>query len=152
VLEFLFPGLKPEEYRLTSPASRAYNCIAWAAGDISRWWWPDADPDTDSVYWPSEAPREETIEAFLTAFATLGYAPCDRADPEPGFEKIALYALLTGVPTHAARLLPSGSWTSKLGTMEDLEHTLSSLEGTAYGHVVRILRRPFSSPPTEAPS
>lgn len=41
-LEELFPGLRETEYTLTSPEDRGYNCIAWAAGDLSRWWWPDA--------------------------------------------------------------------------------------------------------------
>lgn len=52
-----------------------------------------------------------------------------------------------GEPTHAARQLPSGAWTSKLGEWEDIEHdTLEALEGSegrgeAYGRVALILKR-----------
>lgn len=45
-----------------------------------------------------------------------------------------------------ARQLPNGNWTSKLGTLEDIEHrALSAVEGNDYGNVVRILRRPLGS-------
>jgi len=52
-------------------------------------------------------------------------------------EKIALYAL-QGVPSHAARLLANGLWTSKLGADIDLSHDLSELEGPRYGQVIKI--------------
>ena len=64
---------------------------------------------------------------------------------EPEVEKVALYAR-AGEPTHAARQLSSGRWTSKLGPEEDLEHSLEGLAGPAYGVVVQILKRPI--PPT----
>ncbi|HMD98104.1 MAG TPA: hypothetical protein VKM93_12350 [Terriglobia bacterium] len=38
-----FPNLNAGNHEITSAASRLYNCIAWAAGDTQRWWWPD-DP------------------------------------------------------------------------------------------------------------
>ncbi|HEY7428267.1 MAG TPA: hypothetical protein VH682_28795 [Gemmataceae bacterium] len=40
--EVLFPRLNGTAYRITSPASDVYNCIAWAAGETNRWWWPVA--------------------------------------------------------------------------------------------------------------
>jgi len=89
------------------------------------WWWP-----APGRYWPAAAPREETLAAFLAAFATLGYAPCASADPEPGVVKIALYAV-AGTPTHAARQLPDGRWTSKLGPSIDITHT--TLDALASG-------------------
>lgn len=79
--------------------------------------------------------------AFVDAFAILGYEPCASGDPERGFEKVALFADGTGTPTHAARLLPNGSWTSKLGPHEDISHTLYGLEGSSYGDVVHFLKR-----------
>ena len=51
------------------------------------------------------------------------YFPTVDESLEPGFEKVALYAL-GGVPKHAARQLSSGRWSSKLGDLEDVEHTL----------------------------
>ena len=86
--------------------------------------------------------RIETLEAFRHAFATLGYMDCDHGELEAGYEKIAIFAL-SGVPKHAARQLPSGRWTSKLGKMEDIEHTLHDVTGTVYGGVVHVMRRPL---------
>ena len=139
-IEARFPGLQTSPFRVTSPAARDYNCIAWAAGDVGRWWWPDPDPDNDAIFWPPGAPTVETVDAFVTAFATLGYAPCSGEDHEPGFEKVALFAR-ESVPTHAARQLPGGRWTSKLGRREDIEHDLHALSGEVYGAVVQILKR-----------
>lgn len=73
-LEALFPRLQGTAYRITSSASDVYNCIAWAAGDTERWWWPG---DPASTYWPVGAPRLETLAAFRDAFATLGYVVCE---------------------------------------------------------------------------
>jgi hypothetical protein len=139
-LEERFPGLRDTPYRVTSPATRDYNCIAWAAGDTSHWWWPDVDPDDDAVFWPPGVPAEETLAAFVAAFATLGYAPCPGEEYEPGFEKVALFAR-DGIPTHAARQLPDGRWTSKLGMSEDIEHDLHAISGELYGTVLLVLRR-----------
>ena len=141
-LEDIFPGLKGQPYQVTSPPDYRYNCIAFAAGDSSNWWWPDrAAEDT----WPAVVPRVETIEAFRDAFATLGYVPCDDDQQEPGYEKVALFAL-GGVPKHASRQLPNGRWVSKLGLSEDIEHALHDLTGTEYGDVVFVMKRPLSPP------
>ncbi len=69
-LEALFPGLAKAPYRLTSPPSRRYNCIAWAAGDTGKWWWPGLNAEDE--YWPPGVERRETLDVFQQAFATLG--------------------------------------------------------------------------------
>ena len=74
---------------------------------------------------------------------------CSDGTPEDGFEKIAIYA--TGPsntkPSHAARQLANGKWTSKLGQVEDIEHdTVTAIEGPLYGLVVRYLKRQLTSP------
>lgn len=143
-IETCFPGLRVSAYRVTSPVSRQYNCIAWAAGDPKRWWWPDRDPDNDTVFWPSGVPMNETVEAFVAAFATLGYRVCANEGLEPGIEKVALFAVGV-VATHASRQLSNGRWTSKLGLSEDIEHDLHAIAGDVYGAVVRILARPMSA-------
>jgi hypothetical protein len=143
LLEQLFPRLAGSGYRITSPSNRDYNCIAWAAGDSLNWWWPGTNPNLE--YWPPGVLRDETLDAFRDAFASLGYGICTREDVEPGFEKVALYASSQGFPTHAARQLANGRWTSKLGNLEDIEHVLSDLEGDEYGSVVLILKRPLPS-------
>lgn len=128
----------------TSPASLEYNCIAWAAGETDRWWWPDS---MGLSYWPEGVPRRETVDAFVQAYRTLGYESCDSQSPEFGVEKIAIYVNDLGLrrPTHAARQLPSGKWTSKLGRREDIDH--DGLHGDyppdcRYGQVAVILSRP----------
>ena len=102
------------------------------------WWWPD-----EASYWPEGARREWSLDAFVAAFATRGYEPCESDGPQPGFEKVAIYVREDGRPTHMARQLPSGRWTSKLGESEDIEHTsVRGVEGELYGECKRILRRP----------
>ncbi len=145
-LEALFPRLRGTTYRITSPASDVYNCIAWAASDTEHWWWPG---DPARTYWPLGVPHLETLEAFRDAFATLGYVICEQADLEPGFEKIALFVDADGIPTHAARQLRDGTWTSKLGMSEDIQHALEDLTGAAYGSVVQILKRVLPASPAE---
>ncbi|HTU91632.1 MAG TPA: hypothetical protein VMF69_16230 [Gemmataceae bacterium] len=145
-LEALFPRLRGTAYRITSSASDVYNCIAWAAGDTEHWWWPG---DPARTYWPLGAPRLETLAAFRDAFAILGYVVCEQADLEQGFEKIALFADSDGTPTHAARQLGDGTWTSKLGMSEDIQHALENLVGTVYGSIAQILKRALPSSPPE---
>jgi hypothetical protein len=134
-----FPNLAAEGYSETSPASEDYNCIAWAAGRDDDWWWPD--PGFTS-YWPEAAPRAETLAAFQATFALLGYDPCDDGRLESGFEKVAFYAR-DGKPKHAARQLPDGRWTSKLGQGVDISHTLRGLESRLYGEVAWFMKRPL---------
>jgi hypothetical protein len=55
---------------------------------------------------------------------------------ESQYEKVALFAK-DGRVTHAARQLPSGRWTSKLGSDVDIEHELYAIEGEVYGTVVQ---------------
>ncbi|HVS35940.1 MAG TPA: hypothetical protein VMS17_10200 [Gemmataceae bacterium] len=138
-LEEAFPGLAKGGYRVTSPRDDDYNCIAWAAGETRAWWWPGRDAERE--YWPPGVPRERMRGAFVAAFASLGYAACEGEGPEAGYEKIALFADADGRPTHAARQLPSGRWTSKLGVAEDIEHDLHDLEGVIYGAVVLVMKR-----------
>lgn len=136
-----FPNLASEGFTPRSPITPKYNCIAWAAGENRRWWSPHL-----LYYWPPGVQRTNSIEAYIEAFASIGYAPCaddETKSPlhEPGFVRIALYAS-SGAPKHAARQIDATIWTSKLGQNMDVEHTLRALEGPAYGFVVKILRKP----------
>jgi hypothetical protein len=92
-------------------------------------------------YWPDGVPRAYTIAAFIAAYNTMGFEKCENAFPEPGMEKIAIFTR-RGTPTHAARLLSTGFWTSKLGPYEDIEHeTLDSVSGPLYGIPQVYMRR-----------
>lgn len=140
-LEKTFPNLQPGAYKVTSPHAVEYNCVAWAVGEVDRWWWPD---QKRQGFWPNEAPRVESVDAFARAFALMGYVPCDNRQVETGVEKLAVYVDQEGKPTYVARQLPNGKWTSKLGGLEDIEHTLEGLSGSKYGMATLILKRPRS--------
>ena len=136
-LLILFPNLAIEGYRITSAATPRYNCIAWAASRNYQFWWPDP-----YAFWPSGVPFEVTLTAFESAFATLGYSRCNDESLESNIEKIVIYAKAS-VPTHAARQLSNGRWTSNLGREADIEHASpDALISNHYGVPVFIMRRP----------
>jgi hypothetical protein len=148
--EAVFPQLRRDDYRKTSSEDSKYNCIAHAANKNNSWWWP-VRGSIEGVYWPNGVVIEETIEAFIHAYEVEGYTLCSGRELEVGFEKIAIYVDADGIPTHAARQLEDGYWTSKLGEWEDIRHrTLEALEtgddasnrGLGYGKVAVIMRRP----------
>jgi hypothetical protein len=140
-----FPNLTNDNHKITSRATKKYNCIAWAAGDTKNWWWPDF---FGIGKWPPGVPRSETVEAFTKAFETLGYKICSDGAVEVGFEKVAIYAKLQAggsyAPTHMAIQLANGYWSSKLGPFEDIEHSdLENLFWALYGStIVCYLKRP----------
>lgn len=137
-IESLFPHIADSGYSIASPATTDYNCVAWAAGDPTSWWWPDPQ---NIGYWPSTVPREETVEAFVKAFEILGYSRCQETAYESQCEKVAIYADLAQRPTHVVRQLASGRWTSKLGKLEDIEHEWNALRGSQYGDIAAIMKR-----------
>ncbi|GAA3809346.1 hypothetical protein GCM10023083_50110 [Streptomyces phyllanthi] len=146
ILEQYFPGLKEVSYRLTSPQDTRYNCIAWAAGDSTRWWEPSG---MGGHYWPSGLPTGKfngayNVSWYVEAFKRCGYQACDTEAPERGFGKVAIFSK-GGDGSHAARQIPDGQWASKLGRSEDIVHgTLASIEGETYGNVFCLLRKPLS--------
>ncbi len=143
--EAYFPNLQRGQYEVTSAETSEYNCIAHAAGKDNNWWWPAPPPS----YWPHGVAQEETLQSFVLAYTVEGYTVCatQSREVESGIEKVAIYVDGNGVPTHAARQLIDGTWTSKLGEWEDIQHnSLEAMEdsggmGLGYGKVALILRR-----------
>ncbi|MGC9503826.1 DUF7689 domain-containing protein [Baaleninema sp.] len=129
-LEKLFPNLASTGYRLTSQDTIEYNCVAWAVGRQDEWWWLD---ELGESYWPPEVERELTIDSFISVFKKIGYEVCNDENFEEGFQKIAIYAQPNGEPTHVARQLKEDCWTSKIGSLEDIEHRLEGLNSMEYG-------------------
>ena len=131
-----FPRLRADNHSVTSPANVAYNCVAWAIGDDTRWWEP-------GMHWPfvAESPLNHGVDALEQLFLARGYAVCETPALEPGVEKVALYG--SGIFfTHVARQLADGQWTSKLGKSEDIKHdTPDDLAGGAYGQVLKLMMR-----------
>lgn len=137
-LEALFPNLKRGNYKVTSLVDKKYNCIAWAAENNTKFWWPDK---MLVGYWPSGVSRKETLEAFVQLYEKMGYKICNHHNFEKGFEKIAIFINQAGTPTHATRQLSSGKWTSKLGVHKDIEHSLEDVVGQEYGRIGVILKK-----------
>lgn len=144
-LELRYQSLRKSSYIKTSPATPNYNCIAWAAGENNRPWWP-IPYGTAPYYWPLGEQEDESLEVFIECFKSLEYEVCDDESFEQGFEKVAIYVDQDGLPSHMARqLVDEGVWTSKCGDLQDISHKeLSALEGEAgygYGTVVCIMKR-----------
>ena len=141
-----FPYLNSTTCTITSGASRKYNCLAWAAGENHQRWEPDLGEDW---YWPPGVPRELTFPAFVLAYSTLGFNVCFSSALEEGMEKIAIFGIERSgvkVPTHAALQLETGSWTSKLGDFEDIEHpAVDAVSGPIYGRPIVYMQRPRPS-------
>ena len=144
LIESSLPRLAGKDWSIKSPYNDEYKCIAWAACCTTHHWWPDP-----SAYWPQGVPLEETIDAFIQAFRTLGYEPCDGAEFEFGFQKVAIYSGSDGKVRHMARQHFFGKgWLSKAGILEDILHPdLQSIEGNPlpgsyeYGEVKQIMKR-----------
>ncbi len=136
-VEVGFPKLRLTTWEISSEPDTQYNCIAWAAGDDSRFWWP-----AQRYFWPLGVKRELSITAFDELFRSLGFKECpDPGDGTESVQRLALFARGTE-PTHAARQLINGRWTSKLGKFVDIvHHRVQDLEGHAYGLVVRMYCR-----------
>jgi hypothetical protein len=140
IVKNIFPNIN-EQFDVTSLQTEDYNCIAWAANDTDRWWWP-TNPDR---YWPEGIERKETLESFISAFATLGYHPCANGELEEGLEKVVIYCV-GGIPKHMARQFPTGNWTSKLGAQWDIKHyEIQGVNGTIYGEPLQFLARNIES-------
>src|SRR5208337_2949018 len=143
-----FPSLSPDDFEITSPEDPAYNCIAWAAGKTDRWW---QAVRAAGYYWPDDLPWDDRIDTLVRVFESVGFEVCDSDVVEPGYEKVAIYGQGDEY-LHAARLLQSGKWTSKLGAYKDIEHNnLQGLTSDVYGSVVKLLRKHNLAPPDTTP-
>jgi hypothetical protein len=72
--ELKLPNLSRTDYQVTSPKSQEYNCFASAAGKDDRWL--QLIPG-EQFCWPDGVPQEETLEAYIEAYQTLGYEICN---------------------------------------------------------------------------
>lgn len=147
----IYPNLQRAGFAVrdvTSPATVGYNCVAYAAKDETRPWWP-INPRRAAryYYWPVE-PRQATVQNFILAFETLGYQHCQTGDHEEGYEKVAIYVDEDDKPKHMARELGDGVWASKLGDMQDIRHhTLEAIENDMYGQAKYFMRKPLEATP-----
>jgi hypothetical protein len=130
-----FPNSIKEPFIITSKQTSNYNCIAWAFGDETKWYWPD-----DISFWPSGIPNEPTIQSFIELFKLQGYENCDNGNLESGYVKVAIYTK-NNKPSHAAKQLSNGFWSSKLGQGNDVSHTINSMTDGFYGNIEVFMKR-----------
>ena len=79
---------------------------------------------------------------MIRAYEVIGFERCENGELDAEHEKVALYADRDDVYMHAARQLPDGHWTSKLGREDDIRHEHPDhLSGRAYGTVYCYMRR-----------
>jgi hypothetical protein len=140
-----FPLLTDDNFAVTSPKANTYNCIAWTAGDDTRWWSPNYD-----YHWPQRpippgalALREATLTSL---FAYLGYEVCADGAYEAHYDKVVLYSKvgLNGQKqiTHAAKQLDANWWSSKLGKGYDIRHRRpEDVNSPGYGSPYMYMRR-----------
>ena len=109
-----------------------YNCIAWSIGETKRWVWPG-----------------KSVKSFDQMYAQKGYQRLKVRDYSKvtGHEKVVLYGRLTESGqmevTHAARQMPNGTYTSKLGAGCLIVHaTPEALTGPSYGEPIAVYLRP----------
>ena len=150
-----FPKLKDDKnFKITSPWTYDYNCIAWAVGLSTNRLWPvvededgniidpsNYDEFDEELLWPENVKHDKTIESFIDCFRHYGFEICDNGNFENGFIKIALYQK-DNECTHACRQLENGFWTSKMGPLNDIQHsTPEVLEGQYYGKVTTFMKK-----------
>lgn len=136
-IERLFPSLAASGYEKSSEYDPSYNCIAFSVHDKGQWW---QKLPVRGYYWPLE--RDDRIEDWIRALKLNNFAVTNNSDLEQGIEKIAIYVGADGSPTHVARQLATGSWTSKIGKYEDIVHLhTAALEGNEYGEVQVFMKR-----------
>lgn len=154
----VFPGLDAPQaisaYKITSPKTSKYNCIAWAMGFDDRWvdYIPDANINKKK-WWPTGVRRGFLPSDLINAFEAVGFVCCDNDTEEDGYDKVALYKvspyhdILTDQDypegwTHAAKVIKNGVYHSKIGANFDIQHAAGPVfHGTSYGDVYQIMKR-----------
>lgn len=151
------PQLASANIDIKSPTDRTYNCVAWAAGDDTKYWSPAVGVGgklLGGYYWPADVEVLPTVTATEKVFEGRGFVRTALTDIalEPGVEKIAIFGQdAMGFVTHAARQVSSGRWASKMGDNADIEHDLHDVEGGIFGEVRSIMRKEaVSTPPSVA--
>ena len=132
-----FPNSQAEPFEITSRETGDYNCIGWAVGDSTKFYWPGP---SEFFFWPNEIPRNESLETFQLFFNSLVTKSVPTASWKRAFKK-SRFLKKNGLPTHAARQLADGFWTSKLDVLEDVKHSLGAISGGFYGEIALFLRK-----------
>jgi hypothetical protein len=114
-----FPNLDVDRAIVTGEVSTVYNCISWTVGVTNRWLWPG-----------------NSLAEFDTFYRGFGFV-------RAGDGTIAAWGLSTSSMTHGSISGPGhgARWESKCGGDLRIQHGLSELVSSSYGHVVAFYRQ-----------
>lgn len=145
--DIYFPRLKRDgNFKVTSNLDNNYNCIAFSMRLGDRW----VDPkSTAGHWWPlAITPTSGYYLELVKAFEALKFKKCDDAKREFWYDKVSLYYLpSTKAWTHAARVITSNEYHSKLGEGWDIHHSNggvlhnSKFPNNAYGVEFQYMKR-----------
>lgn len=145
----VFPDLaKDDSFKVTSDCDRLYNCIGFAIGYQDVWISISRD-NIPWFWWPDTVPYDDLQDSLVKVFEYFGFEICNNDIPEPGYDKVALYAK-DGKWKHAARIIGLDLYHSKLGECYDIHHKSGDVLNTAnntsnsYGVPFVFMRRKFS--------
>lgn len=138
-----FPNLRLDDrFRINSPRTSVYNCIAFALGLTDRWvdpsvnipghWWPplqQSDPYSD--------------KSLIEVFEFFGFTECEDNNIEDGYDKVALFGN-DDVWKHAAKIVDENLEHSKFGNCWDAYHKPESVFGPVYGYIYTYMKRKVS--------
>lgn len=125
-------------FKLLSPSTYDYNCIAFAMGMQDRW--VDHCSEIPWHWWPP-VERGSSVKHLIDAFQYFGFEECGMDDtPDDLYDKVALYSDIDGW-THAARIVTEGIYHSKFGESYDGCHSRGDVLQAQYGKVCLIMRR-----------
>lgn len=107
-------------FKVTSRLNENYNCIAWAM-NLDDVWIGNPPRLYVKFWWPLREPICSDPDVLIRAFEEVGFQKCDDDSHEDGYDKVALYQK-DGEWSHAARVLSSTEYHSKLGEHCDIHH------------------------------
>lgn len=128
----VFPNLRNDaSFKILSPQTQVYNCIAWAMNFNDRW----VDiAEIPGHWWPNGVVKSLSPDALVQAFEAVGFETTTDKIPEEGFDKVVLYKKINKEEwTHASRIITESVGHSKFGAEWDGSHSIDSISGTVYG-------------------
>lgn len=124
-------------FKLTSPDTYQYNCIAYAMGMKDRW----IDSSDLPWHWWPPVSKGRNGSDLVEAFKYFGFVACGMDDSiEDDYDKVALYSNADGW-THAARVVGNGIYHSKFGASYDGTHSRGDVLQAHYGDPFVIMKR-----------
>lgn len=150
-----YPQIRSHGYKVSSDTtehkSQKYNCVAFAAGGDTKFWWEGSTFNSKPVkkpgrFWPDGIDTDDSIETYVKVFESVGYSVYkgkieDCVKFELFCEKIIIYGYPEQAFSHVSYQLYFG-WIAKLGDWEDVKHkTFNALEGEYYGNVMVVMKR-----------